>query len=888
MSSDAFDDVLCAISRDASLDNGWAEIKTTSGSKADMETIFDAICSQYWQAVEREIAGAIVALADFEEHQPDALPGESVKRDDLSSAKLMGLLDLWNPFDVGDWPKDINRPKPDLNTIAAAVEQSVGEYFEHELISKRRARSILQALGIMDIDFVYEHRQPTFRSWGQRPQVFEEKPLLMARQCSECRRCIRSFHYYECIKGCKDSEFQRNMTNIQPKVDSDPMNELMHSLALNKLMEGKSPYRLCPPCLLSSTHPRDHLRAVRGFTKAGDRPVMEFARQLDIWEDHLDGRSLLSIGTIALDRLSMGRPLFKKTSSRHFFPGGNSHCAVMFGPLLIENGMTKHPGGALISTRNPPNLSASSSKDLMEFLAEPSEWSLDDEDEVVHKILLSVSGDRRLYKIEKPVRERRFMSTRKQMSGGLFTGHCDRFLEGEETILKVFMASAMVWTLMKSQDKTQAQHRAALKAVAERVTATIRQVYGFEIQKVLVGFADRLHKRSKLQYNRLSNNCQDFCSGMLLNDDKWDTIFNFTYPTVPADREHTADNVCLRYMMSFSEKMLDPMNEMPFVNPLVCSVPLYNSFGHNDADLIDHVTSIRLRESPNFSDGVTAFGECHDELLMKDTEFTCPKEDDIPRVPCTIADHLLDCPHDNLSVLAMHVHRRRGLYTIPSSEPCFDEFLSSKGPSAWIENRLEVLHRLLILNTYLAMISRHFQEVSKPLTTKELVKAWEPPSSYFARAWYNNKRDGRSLRRPDWSDSWDSQAGSSMMTAMVMIHTHPYMQAPDVWNSRLTAIKKRLFDESKDKTRIFDSPWTNCGCNDCLYAFAKQNCTRAYSYAATQADIPSHERRYFKRHPDYVSFAQLQSSISALGQAHPAVVILLDQLEKTPEYLEAQ
>ena len=71
---------------------------------------------------------------------------------------------------------------------------------------------------------------------------------------------------------------------------------------------------------------------------------------------------------------------------------------------------------------------------------------------------------------------------------------------------------------------------------------------------------------------------------MLLNGDKWDQLFDSIYPKVPTNRVHEDDHVQLRYMMSFAGKMLHPMDEMPFVNPLVSSVPLYDSFGQNDAE----------------------------------------------------------------------------------------------------------------------------------------------------------------------------------------------------------------------------------------------------------------------------------------------------------------
>jgi hypothetical protein len=83
----------------------------------------------------------------------------------------------------------------------------------------------------------------------------------------------------------------------------------------------------------------------------------------------------------------------------------------MLGPLLVENGMTRSPGGALISCRPIPNFTASSSKDLLEFLAEPSIWAVcKDGEEMVHQYLLFVSGTRQLFKANKAVKERRFIT----------------------------------------------------------------------------------------------------------------------------------------------------------------------------------------------------------------------------------------------------------------------------------------------------------------------------------------------------------------------------------------------------------------------------------------------------------------------------------------------
>ena len=299
MSQDFFDSVVAAASRDATIDKGWTEIKAASGSKADMPTILKEMQILFWKGLKREIASIIVALDDFGEHQPDALPVETPAKEQLLSGKrLKSLLDLWNPFDGGKWPKDTTARKPELAVLQKNIEEGVTTFFEREYIRKRRARSLLQALGLLDIDFVREYRQPSFRSWGQRPQVdYDYKPLLTARQCSACRHCIRSFHFYECVEGCKYSVHQTNMTKMKPRREGDgevslsipEMEDFSHEIALRQLLVPETPIRLCPTCVVSSSHSREHLRAIRGFTKGGDREVMEFARELDIWEDHLVG-----------------------------------------------------------------------------------------------------------------------------------------------------------------------------------------------------------------------------------------------------------------------------------------------------------------------------------------------------------------------------------------------------------------------------------------------------------------------------------------------------------------------------------------------------------------------------------------------------------------------
>jgi hypothetical protein len=75
-----------------------------------------------------------------------------------------------------------------------------------------------------------------------------------------------------------------------------------------------------------------------------DKELKEFTRELDAWEDFTKGRSLLAMSSIAwehfIDRNIKATSALPST--RTLFPAGDAHTALMFGPLLIENGVTKY------------------------------------------------------------------------------------------------------------------------------------------------------------------------------------------------------------------------------------------------------------------------------------------------------------------------------------------------------------------------------------------------------------------------------------------------------------------------------------------------------------------------------------------------------------------
>lgn len=287
----------------------------------------------------------------------------------------------------------------------------------------------------------------------------------------------------------------------------------------------------------------------------------------------------------------------------------------------------RYPGGASISRRPVPNFTASSSTDLRDLLSDPSRYrDYGEERDALHETHLALSHKKRLYKADFPLRQRRFVSCDKQLAGGLFTGYCDRFSEADSEIIQAFVQAGDEWkTVTADHSLLQKDYRNAIHALALDVLLLVREVYGEEIRKAILCFSSRLHHHVKLQYNRLTNNCQDFCNAMVLNNDEWDNMFQTVYPLMPPILNQTERSTCIRYMMSFAERMGPPMGKMRYVDPLASTIPLYDSFGHNDADLVDHIASLRFKHDPEgFSLGMT--GRCHDPYLLKATEHTCHSE----------------------------------------------------------------------------------------------------------------------------------------------------------------------------------------------------------------------------------------------------------------------
>ena len=76
--------------------------------------------------------------------------------------------------------------------------------------------------------------------------------------------------------------------------------------------------------------------------------------------------------------------------------------------------------------------------------------------------------------------------------------------------------------------------------------------------------------------------------------------------------------------------------------------------------------------------------------------------------------------------------------------------------------------------------------------------------------------------------------------------------------------------------------------NTCLNIAATVRINNATVYAASQEALPASQRQYKTTHPDYATTEMLLAATCQLGANSKDTVELLQQLERTPEFLGAK
>ena len=178
------------------------------------------------------------------------------------------------------------------------------------------------------------------------------------------------------------------------------------------------------------------------------------------------------------------------------YPFGNVHMALRLGPVVVENGVEHTQGGALVTSREPlcwQKAGSSSEKGRAYSLA--------------------ISEDRELYWQDRLDRHpKRYKTALKQVVGGAFTGLFSPDLEKEIVELVIEASKA---DLENASDPLHVQE-ALWKEVLTPILEKLRSLMQTRVRYMLQSLTTNLLSPSiPLKWNRISNNCQDFCSNML-------------------------------------------------------------------------------------------------------------------------------------------------------------------------------------------------------------------------------------------------------------------------------------------------------------------------------------------------------------------------------------
>jgi hypothetical protein len=91
MASSIFDDLQSPVSYDADFDRGWRQLSEKGDDPVNR--LYELLRRVYWDAVQDEMANAILAFDDYKTFGPKGLP--KLDQEELESEYLRELIDLW-------------------------------------------------------------------------------------------------------------------------------------------------------------------------------------------------------------------------------------------------------------------------------------------------------------------------------------------------------------------------------------------------------------------------------------------------------------------------------------------------------------------------------------------------------------------------------------------------------------------------------------------------------------------------------------------------------------------------------------------------------------------------------------------------------------------------
>ena len=546
------------------------------GSLATDNILIQELTVMYWQAVKREISNMILF---YRLELVDVFPEPTIHEGELGDVDLNQFRKMFML-----WSKAPKRPKD--FSIGKLFTRTVENAKEHLNIDwkLRRARCLFQASGLLDIDLIYDHTIQFAPSYRQHLPLVEKIENLgtgndqayRGLRCTICQLLIRSRMYYECAQArpCKDLTSSTLPVGIS-KAGTYGVRKSELSTPL-----PVAPFRSCPLCVPklgeNSTCSREHLKRIYN-SGSKDKPwskTMIFRNSISRDEDisfqteHKHDK-LMKVLTHMLQIHEKSSILSEINTLNPFFdllewlstlsiPGGLFHVGLMFGPLIIENGVGARKAiesfGVLISPRVLPSLC---------FDHNAVTASVDSQDsrpdgvyEARRLSLYRNKYDDKLYLFGERKRtgqsgDRNTVATVKRVYGGAFSGHNNLLAQQEAIVLRTFVS---VGERLRRHGPPTRQ-RELLDRAVDKVMKELYKLLDQEVNIHLKRLAKKLtDPKTVLKWHPRSNSCQQFVDTLLEGED-----FEHLFPLFPKDFMTSEDTRKLsgfdwpRYLISFND-----------------------------------------------------------------------------------------------------------------------------------------------------------------------------------------------------------------------------------------------------------------------------------------------------------------------------------------------
>lgn len=341
-------------------------------------------------------------------------------------------------------------------------------------------------------------------------------------------------------------------------------------------------------------------------------------------------------------------------------------------------------GGALVTLRQMPDLAYS---DMWRFVGAEKNCPA-----------VAVSPERKVYTCVRPVISRSIHTSMAQVLGGLFSGHIPKWIEAEDAVIKALLTESAQYE--EKRTKSRSFNESRLRSAASRVADVLKLSFATEVSAYIRYFTSRLTEPTlNLTWDRLSNNCQNFCKKIVINGGEFDTILPKAKPL------DIADGLSPRYLVSFASEKFGSQYDSPRYHTTPSSA--YFAEFHTGEDIIEYFDTW-----PSIP---------KEKLCARLLCWPCQNDTD-----CSIAQHMWQFPHETISLMQMHILRNRTSYNhnYQTMDP-FENEPTLLTDEEWFRNRLSVLLGLDTCLGAAGALAASYQMLHEVLAEQDKKREWK-------------------------------------------------------------------------------------------------------------------------------------------------------------------